>query len=763
LTGVTQNAQGTSQTRSFGFDGFSRMTSESNPETGLTSYTFDSDPTCGTSNGDLVKRVDAVGNVTCYHYDALHRLTSITYPSGSYAGVTPSKYYVYDSASISFNGTTNMSYSKNRLAEAYTCTSPCTTKITDLAFSYSTRGETTDVYESTPHSSGWYHVGGTYWANGARNQLSTNLSGLPTITYGADGEGRVSTVGAASGQNPVSSTAYTLASQPKDVILGSGDGDHYTYDSNTGRMTQYKFTVGATPQDVIGALTWNPNGSLGSLGITDPFNTSNNQTCAYAHDDLSRIVSANCGSIWSQTFGFDPFGNINKSGSLAFQPTYTSSTNRIATIPGAPNPTYDGNGNLLTINDGTSHTYLWDTDGKQLGIDSLSATYDALGRMVELNNSGAFTEIVYELGSDKLALMSSQTLQKAFIAIPSGTAVYTASGLSYYRHSDWLGSSRFSSTASTRTMFSSTAYGPYGEVEVNSESGTPDRNFTGQNQDVASGFYDFLLRRLSATQGRWISPDPAGIAAVDKLNPQTWNRYAYVSNSPLEYVDPLGLEDVPCPPGYPPGSVCKKVTDQKCPDGTDCGGGGPPGSGPGGGAGGSGGGSGSGDTPPGTGGQGRGVDGNGGSGNDPASTAMAIPLGAPKSCGDQLADMYNVINAWRPSGSSDPKGLFQRMTQFLKSQPGTRYADPGHVERYENLQRNLNKKISDYRNSGCGEPPADITQWATTPLPNPLPSSGSQFSVPDWVVPAAVITGATACAIFVPGCVEVELATAPAW
>jgi len=42
------------------------MTSETNPESGTTSYVYDTDSTCGTSNGDLVKRTDAMGNVTCY-------------------------------------------------------------------------------------------------------------------------------------------------------------------------------------------------------------------------------------------------------------------------------------------------------------------------------------------------------------------------------------------------------------------------------------------------------------------------------------------------------------------------------------------------------------------------------------------------------------------------------------------------------------------------------------------------------------------------
>jgi RHS repeat-associated protein len=163
--------------------------------------------------------------------------------------------------------------------------------------------------------------------------------------------------------------------------------------------------------------------------------------------------------------------------------------------------------------------------------------------MVEQNRSGSYTQVVYAPSGFKLALMSGQTLKKSFVPLPSGAqAVYNSSGLAYYRHPDWLGSSRLASTPS-RTIYADVAYAPFGE-SYNS-SGNVDLSFTGQNQDTISGLYDFPQREYSPVQGRWISPDPLGIGAVKITNPQTWNRYAYVHNNPLGMIDPNGESSEP--------------------------------------------------------------------------------------------------------------------------------------------------------------------------------------------------------------------------
>ena len=549
ITSVTQNAQSSStQTRTYAYDLMGRLTSETNPESGTTTYAYDS-PTSNCNNnswnandpGQLVQKQDANGNITCYYHDALGRIGTyfVVAGPGAYAN-SGCKHFYYDNSSGLLgsrpSGVT-VNYGLGRLIAATTdnCQWPPSQSeiVTDEWFSYTARGEVSDVWESTPHSGGYYHSSASYWANGALNSLNA-YSASNAQFYGAgwnvDGEGRVYS-NYNTGSNPLSATTYDAASQPTQLNFSSGDSDSYTYDPNTGRMTQYKFTVNG--QAAVGNLNWNAAGTLRSLGITDPFNGADNQTCNYSHDDLVRIASANCGSIWSQTFAYDAFGNISKNGTSSFQPTYSSSTNHMTSIGGS-SPSYDADGNVT--ND-FLHSYAWNGYGRPTTIDGVGVTYDARDRVVEQNRSGAYTQFLYSPTGFKMINLNGQSAVDDFVPLAGGAvAVYSPGGI-YLRHADWLGSSRFSSWLSSRTMYYDGAYGPFGEPYA--QTGTTDVNFTGMNQDTVANLYDFPAREYG-TQGRWPSPDPGGLAAVDPTNPQSWNRYAYVKNNPLIYIDPSG-------------------------------------------------------------------------------------------------------------------------------------------------------------------------------------------------------------------------------
>ncbi len=277
LTGVCQNTSQPysvdcvanpstgQQTRSFAYDMLGRMTSETNPENGQTTYAYDTLPTgcwwAGTQNaGDLASVTKNDGTKVCYLHDSIHRLTDAGPPTG-YSSSNPCVRFRYDN-SQGVTGTrptgVTVSNSLGRPVEAETdsCPNWPPTPVTDEWLSYSARGEVTDVYESTPHSAGYYHLTQSYWEHGGLKALS-GLPGLPTITYGAtdgsglDGEGRVTKISASSGTNPLTATTYTLSgtSQPigslTQLTFGSSDTDSFSYDPNTGRMQQYQFNVGS--------------------------------------------------------------------------------------------------------------------------------------------------------------------------------------------------------------------------------------------------------------------------------------------------------------------------------------------------------------------------------------------------------------------------------------------------------------------------------------------------------------------------------------
>ena len=63
--------------------------------------------------------------------------------------------------------------------------------------------------------------------------------------------------------------------------------------------------------------------------------------------------------------------------------------------------------------------------------------------------------------------------------------------------------------------------------------------FTGKERDAETGLDYFVTRYYSGVQGRFSSPDSFGYDQRPG-DPQSWNLYGYVRNSPLRYTDPDG-------------------------------------------------------------------------------------------------------------------------------------------------------------------------------------------------------------------------------
>lgn len=245
------------------------------------------------------------------------------------------------------------------------------------------------------------------------------------------------------------------------------------------------------------------------------------------------------GVAWNQGFTYNPFGNITKSGSVSWMPGYNPGTNRY-TLGGT---SYDNDGNLTAD---TFHQYTWDAAGKPTAIDATQLTYDALGQVVEMNNTGTITDIVYTPYGRRFAYYVNGSFVGFTLDLPGGLRAggqTSGAGVQNWSFPDWLGSARAVGSDNWPTHFvSSTAYAPFGETFAASPGSTA--LFTNQPDDEATDLYDFPAREEHRAQGRWLSPDPAGLAAVDQNDPQSWNRYAYVLNNPLNLLDPTGMDCV---------------------------------------------------------------------------------------------------------------------------------------------------------------------------------------------------------------------------
>jgi RHS repeat-associated protein len=66
-----------------------------------------------------------------------------------------------------------------------------------------------------------------------------------------------------------------------------------------------------------------------------------------------------------------------------------------------------------------------------------------------------------------------------------------------------------------------------------------DRDSTGKERDAETGLDYFGFRYYSGAQGRFTSPDEP-FADQYPEDPQSWNLYSYVGNSPLNFVDDDG-------------------------------------------------------------------------------------------------------------------------------------------------------------------------------------------------------------------------------
>ena len=103
------------------------------------------------------------------------------------------------------------------------------------AFGYDAAGNTTDFYETTPNSGGWYHVVNTYAPNGAvwgrRGYLGqgTTTPFSNSLGYVINQEGRLDGLWDQTAQKSVwANSTYNAAGEPTLVSFYNGDKETFS-------------------------------------------------------------------------------------------------------------------------------------------------------------------------------------------------------------------------------------------------------------------------------------------------------------------------------------------------------------------------------------------------------------------------------------------------------------------------------------------------------------------------------------------------------
>ncbi len=273
----------------------------------------------------------------------------------------------------------------------------------------------------------------------------------------------------------------------------------------------------------------------------------------FAYDGASRLVTAQMGiggQTNTQQHAFDAFGNVQSittNGIVRHTPTSTS-TNRLEGS-GPTAPVYDDAGNLRSW-PGAAYEYdrLNMTTRRTVGGEDWLFAYTADDERIWSfrTNLGGSILTLRDLGGKVLRRFDSHLGWGTFTdsIYRGGDLVATvdqANTVTHF-HVDHLGTPRILTNASGQAIRYYTYY-PFGE-ELFPANDTQPFRFTGHERDLLSTLsvaddHDYMRARdTRPILGRFLSPDKA--ASWNPGQPQSWNRYAYVTGNPLKYLDPDG-------------------------------------------------------------------------------------------------------------------------------------------------------------------------------------------------------------------------------
>lgn len=517
-------------TTTYTYDVLDRLTTVKDALDGEVTYTYD-------ANGNRLSMTDANNHTTTYTYDDLNRLLTETDP------LNHTWTFTYDAA-----GRKIQREDANGVATIYTYDDA--DRLTDISapfisitYGYDLAGNrismidetgtTTYIYDEIYRPTTLSQPNGTItYTYDAVNRLSVTLPGSLTTNY-----------------------VYDDADQLVSVTDWNSQTTIYEYD-DAGRLTTTNF-----PNGVVSTNAYNDADRLTNistekntttiLDITYTLDNVGNRltmveptgTTAYTYDELNRLttVSYPTGSPSNVSYTYDPMGNRLTMEEDSITTTYT----------------YDDADRLTSTSGGSSLSFTWDDNGQMLTKGSRTFTWDAMARMIALNNGSTTASYSYngdgvrvERTVNSASITNLQDLAAGLPTVLSETSaadtrhyVYGAelitsidSAATSYYHTDGLGSTRVLSDT-TGTATDEYAYDVFGRMRAHAGSSNNAFTYIGEQLDPEAGLVFLRARYYDPGIGRFLAVDPIP-STINSTQGQ--NCYVYCLNNPIICRDHTG-------------------------------------------------------------------------------------------------------------------------------------------------------------------------------------------------------------------------------
>jgi RHS repeat-associated protein len=424
------------QSRYFAYDSLSRLIRAKQPEHEVNDALSYNDPQGGCcwsmaykydANGNLKEKTDARNIKTIYAYDALNRNTSVDYSNTT--TLNPDITHVYDNANPG-------AYGKGRLWSSYArgdFTNGADTDHTAID-GYDALGRPLSVRQHFKVNGVWKPGVSVGYTSSVTYDLAGNVKTMTypsgrTVNYSYDGAGRLSSFTGKLGDGQLRTYSTIAQFHPAGMIERETFGTQtplYQKKRYNNRLQLGDLRL-STGSDALsydrGALLFlhGPN----AVANTDPFanDPTNNgnlvkqlhyvpiagggevvpQVDNYTYDALNRISSVVEPNVFTQTYGYDRWGNRRITGATGgvnnYNPAYDTGSNRIV------GPGYDKAGNI-TSDVLTGGTMIYDAENRLLTATAGGGgiyAYNADGKRTRRTAGGQETWYVYGLGGELLA------------------------------------------------------------------------------------------------------------------------------------------------------------------------------------------------------------------------------------------------------------------------------------------------------------------------------------------------------------------------